>query len=326
MHHVFGHTSPDTDAFVSAFAFAHWLNAQGTSAQAYRLGEPNLETAFVLARWFERYPNDELPAKLLPYLNPNRPTDIVGQGDKVALTDHNEPAQSIKALAEFDIRYVIDHHKLGLTTPTPAYVYIHPVGCTCTILYEMFTQKGVDITASMAWLMLCAIISDTLNLSSPTTTDDDRLVVQKLCELCQMSMADKDKLADEMFSAKSDVSHLSACDILLMDYKSYEFGATTWGIAGIETVAPSQIFTRIDELTATAKLIQAEKGVDYLMIAVVDIKEQMGYALAHGPAQNVIISKAFGVDCDDKVFALAGVVSRKKQIVPALERYYQLQA
>lgn len=79
MHHVFGHTSPDTDAFVSAFAFAHWLNAQGISAQAYRLGEPNLETAFVLARWFERYPNDELPTKLLPYLDASRPTDIVGR-------------------------------------------------------------------------------------------------------------------------------------------------------------------------------------------------------------------------------------------------------
>lgn len=322
MYHVFGHTSPDTDAFVSAFAFCHYLNAKGLPATAYRLGEPNLETTFVLSECQRRYPNT-ITSALLPYLDPSNPFTTLHKGDKVALTDHNEPTQSIAHLSDFEVCYVIDHHKLGLSTATPAYVRIHPVGCTCTILYEMFTQKSLDIPPYLALLMLCAVISDTLNLTGPTTTDDDRLVADELCRLCHITNAQKDDIAAQMFAAKSDISHLSARQILLMDYKEYTLGAKRWGIAGIETLSPSSVLARQEELSLAAQVLQDEKGLDYLMIAIVDIKEQMGYAIAHNPAQNVILQEAFGVAQDGgNFFRLPHVVSRKKQIVPALERYY----
>lgn len=324
MHHIFGHTSPDTDAFASAFAFAHWLNAQDIAATPYRLGVPNLETKFVLDYLWQHY-SDELAGltpEILPYLDPNQPLSTLSLGDLIGLTDHNEPTQSIAHLADFDIRYIIDHHKLGISTPTPAYVRIYPVGCTCTILYEMFIQKSITITPLLATFMLSAILSDTLNLNSPTTTDDDRMVAAELLAIANMSESQKDDFAQAMFLAKSDVSHLSARDILLMDYKEYQFGTSKWGIAGIETMNLPQIIGRMDDLITTAQTLKQEKQLDHLMIAIVDIAQRTGYAIAYDDTQNTILSKAFNTATQDGLFSLTGIVSRKKQIVPALEVYH----
>lgn len=321
MYHVFGHTSPDTDAFASAYAFAYFLNSQGVQACAYRLGEPNLETKFVLeflAKNFDEF-NKNL-SDLLPLLDPANPLTTLQKGDKICLTDHNEQSQSIANLTDFELCYVIDHHKISLSTPSPAYVRICPVGCTCTILWQMFNEKGIAISASLALFMLSAIVSDTLNLTSPTTTDDDRTALTALAKLAKLD--DVDGFAKKMFIAKSDVSHLSAQEILLMDYKEYSFGGERWGIAGIETLDPTAIFARKDELAQTANLIKAQKGLSQLMIALVDIKEHTGYAIAYDTAQNDILSQVFGGLPQDGIFVLTGVVSRKKQIVPALEHYF----
>lgn len=321
MYHVFGHTSPDTDAFASAYAFAYYLNAQGLTAVPYRLGEPNLETKFVLDFLADKF--DDFGADLskrLPFLNPANPLSTLKHGDKICLTDHNEQSQSIANLADFELCYVIDHHKISLNTPSPAYVRIYPVGCTCTILWQMFNEKGIAIAPSLALFMLSAIVSDTLNLTSPTTTDDDRTALTALAKLAKLD--DVDDFAGQMFTAKSDVSHLSAREILLMDYKEYDFGGERWGIAGIETLEPSKVLARQDELADTANAIKAEKGLHQLMIALVDIKEHTGYAIAYDTAQNAILGDAFGVGVANGVFVLDGVVSRKKQIVPALERYF----
>lgn len=327
MHHIFGHTSPDTDAFASAFALAYYLNAKGVAATAYRLGEPNLETRFVIDQLFAHFPEQMsgLPDKLLPHLDPHQPLSVLNQGDAIGLTDHNEPSQSIANLSDFDIRYVIDHHKLNLSTPTPAEICIRPVGCTCTILYQMFAHQGIIITPMLAMLMLSAIISDTLNLNSPTTTDDDRQVMENLLKIIDLSHDDKDKFAHAMFTAKSSTAHLTAREILLMDYKEYRIGEQTWGIAGIETVASEQIFARLDELADTANTLAQEKQLNHLMIAIVDIKDNIGYLSAHDPKQNTIISQAFDAVPQDGLFALAGVISRKKQLVPALEHHVNAQ-
>lgn len=325
MHHIFGHTSPDTDAFASAFALAYWLNAQHIDATAYRLGEPNLETAFIIRHLFATFGNElcNTPSKLLPYLDSNQPLNTLKRGDKIGLTDHNEASQSIANLSDFDIRFVIDHHKINLATPHTAYVRISPVGCTCTILYEMFTQKSIAIPPSLAMLMLSAIISDTLNLTSPTTTDDDRQVVEKLLKIINLSNDDKDKFAHAMFMAKSDISHLDARQILLMDYKEYDIGGAKWGIAGIETLDVGQILARRDELMAAAITLKSNKNLDHLMVAIADIGAKTGYALAYDDAQNTIISQAFNTKASDGgIFTLSGVVSRKRQIVPILENYY----
>ncbi|MDO4441332.1 MAG: manganese-dependent inorganic pyrophosphatase [Moraxella sp.] len=328
MHHIFGHTSPDTDAFASAFALAYYLNAKGVAATAYRLGEPNLETCFVIEQLFAHFPSQMsgLPDKLLPYLDPHQPLGVLNKGDAIGLTDHNEPSQSIANLSDFDIRYVIDHHKLNLSTPTPAEICIRPVGCTCTILYQMFVYQNIAITPMLATLMLSAIISDTLNLNSPTTTDDDRHALTALMGIANLSPTAKDDYAHAMFAAKSSTAHLTAREILLMDYKAYDIGGKSWGIAGIETVDTRQIFARLHELADTANTLAQEKQLDHLMIAIVDIKNNIGHLSAHDPIQNAIISQAFGAAPKDGVFSLAGVVSRKKQLVPTLESHATAQS
>lgn len=157
--YIFGHKNPDTDAIVSAIIFQDWLVQQNISAIAHRLGEMNQETKFLLD-----FAQISEP-KLLPNLEKN---------SQIALLDHNESVQSIDNLADYQIRYVIDHHKLGdLTTKEPTYIRIQPVGSTCTLLYLMYQEKNLTISPTLAKLMVGAIISDTLNLTSPTTTQTE---------------------------------------------------------------------------------------------------------------------------------------------------------
>ncbi|MFL1732789.1 DHH family phosphoesterase [Moraxella oculi] len=325
MHHIFGHTSPDTDAFASAFALAYWLNAQNIKATAYRLGKPNPETAFVIRHLFARFGEElkDMPDMLLPHLNPDQPFNTLTKGDKIGLTDHNEASQSIKNLHEFDLRFIIDHHKANLTTSNTAYIRIHPVGCTCTILYEMFAQKAIAITPMLATLMLFAIISDTLNLTSPTTTDDDKQVVDKLLKIIGLSTADKDNFAHQMFLAKSNTNHLTARQILLLDYKEYDLCGHRWGVAGIETIHTTQLLARRDELIKAAQILKQEKNLTHLMIAIADIQEKTGYAIAYDDAQNAILTQTFDTTMTNGVFSLTGVISRKRQIIPKIEQYYQ---
>ncbi|UNU73998.1 manganese-dependent inorganic pyrophosphatase [Moraxella nasovis] len=316
MHHIFGHRSPDTDAIVSALVLAEYFRLQGVPSASYRLGKMNGESTFLLNLVSARPPI---------YLDPDQPYDILHSGDIICLTDHNETAQSINHLEDFTISHVIDHHKIALNTKTPAYIRIMPVGCTCTILLDLFTEKRLPITAKTATLMLGAIISDTLNLQSPTTTDSDILAVDKLAKIAQIHRVDE--FAERLFTAKSNLTHLSAQDILLGDYKEFSFnemsGTVKWGIAGIETMDSSYVFNRMDELTSQAALLKNTKNLDYLMIAVVDIRAKTSFIMAYDEAQNAIIRQAFDINDDGKLFTLKGIVSRKKQLVPTLAHYHQ---
>lgn len=311
-YHIFGHQVPDTDAIVSALALQAFFTAQNIDAIAYRLGNINNETAFLL-----QYTNCPNP----PYLDPKNPFDTLTKGANICLTDHNEAIQSIHHLDDFRLCYVIDHHKINLNTATPAYVRIYPVGCTCTILLEMFDEKELTINPQLATLMAGAIISDTLNLTSPITTLSDR---QALARLAQIAKIDADDLANKMFDAKSDVSHLSATEIILADYKNFLFGKDVWGISVIETTNPDSIFARSDELGLAATRIKAQKQLDYLLVVVVDIIKQDSFVLMYEPSLTQLVQKAFDIHTShNNYLILQGVVSRKSQIVPVIERYYQ---
>ena len=157
---VFGHLNPDTDAVTAALVYAHLLSRSGTPATAYRLGDLNLETAYVLREAGVGAPQllSSLPA-----------------GSPVALVDHNESAQSLPNLSELDVRYVVDHHKLGdLTTSQPAFLRFEPLGCTATLLLKLHREAGLSVEPVDARLLLSAILSDTLHFRSPTTTDADK--------------------------------------------------------------------------------------------------------------------------------------------------------
>jgi manganese-dependent inorganic pyrophosphatase len=300
---VFGHTNPDTDAITAALVYAHLLTRQGTPATAYRLGELNHETAYVL-----REVGLEAPA-LLPGLL---------AGSAVALVDHNESAQSVPNLHELEVRYVVDHHKLGdLSTAQPATLRFAPVGCTATLLLALHREAGLSVEPQDARLLTSAILSDTLEFRSPTTTDADRAAVDFLAPIAGIN--DVTAYAMQMFAAKSDLGDTPADRLLKMDYKVFPFGAQTWGLGVIETTNPAYVFGRQAELIAVMEAEKAASGLSGILLSVVDILNESNRTLVPSESEAAVVQAVFGAVTHGNVAELGNRISRKKQIVPALE-------
>lgn len=203
---VFGHKSPDSDSITSSLVMANLEKELGNSeAQAYRLGNINKETEFILD-----YLGIDAPELL----------ESVEDGANVILVDHNSPAESVENLENANILKVVDHHKLALETSYPLFLRFEPVGCTETILCKLYEENGVEITKEMATLMVSAIISDTLLLKSPTTTEDDVKAVEKLAEIAEI---DAEEYGLEMLKAGTDLSSFSIEEILALDAKQIDF-------------------------------------------------------------------------------------------------------
>ncbi len=305
---VFGHLNPDTDAITAALVYANFLRRTGQETAAYRLGEPNNETAFVL-----REAGVQLPA-LLPEQ---------AAGARVALVDHNESAQSVKNLSDLDVRYVIDHHKLGdLTTTQPAYLRFEPVGSTATVLLKLHREAGLSIELTDAKLMLSAILSDTLEFRSPTTTQADRDAVEFLAPIAGIS--DVTAYAMQMFAAKSDLGDMPADKLLKTDYKVFPFGPAEakWGLGVIETTNPAYVFGRQLELIAAMQDEKIASGLSGILLSVVDILNETNRTLVISGAEAKVVHDVFGAETVDEVADLGSRISRKKQIVPPLEAYF----
>ena len=190
---VFGHKSPDTDSICSAISLAYLKNKLGVEAKAYALEEPRKEAKFVLD-YFKVEAPEVLSAGAI-------------KGQDVALVDHNEVAQTADDIAEANLVEVIDHHKIGcLSTDLPISVRIMPVGCTCTIIYNLFKENNVEIPYEIAGLLLSAILSDTLIFKSPTTTELDKEAALALAEIAKV---DYEKYGMEMFKAGTSLEGFS---------------------------------------------------------------------------------------------------------------------
>jgi manganese-dependent inorganic pyrophosphatase len=310
---VFGHLNPDTDAISAALVYARLLTRQGVEAQAYRLGDLNFETAFVL-----RELGIDAPP-LLPQLAP---------GSKVALVDHNESAQSVPNLSELDVTRVVDHHKLGdLTTTQPAYLRFEPVGCTGTLLLKLHLEAHLPVEVTDAKLMLSAILSDTLHFRSPTTTQADREAVAFLAPIA--GVTDVEAYALAMFAAKSDLGDTPAETLLRMDYKVFPFGdpaqpqsVQRWGLGVIETTNPAYVFGRQAELLAAMDQVKAADSLNGVLLSVVDILNESNRTLVLSATEEKVMQEAFGVQTEGQVADLGARISRKKQVVPTLEAYF----
>lgn len=303
---VFGHLNPDTDAVTAALVYAHLLSRSGTPATAYRLGDLNLETAYVLRE----------AGTAAPELLPSLPA-----GSPVALVDHNESAQSLPNLAELDVRYVVDHHKLGdLSTSQPAYLRFEPLGCTATLLLKLHREAGLYVEPVDARLLLSAILSDTLHFRSPTTTDADRDAAAFLAPIA--GIEDVAGYAMQMFAAKSDLGDIAADKLLKMDYKVFPFGAQTWGIGVVETTNPAYVFGRQAELLSAMRAEKAASKLDGVVLGVVDILNETNRLLIPSETEAGVVQAAFGAETQGGVADLGQLISRKKQIVPALEAYF----
>ncbi len=300
---VFGHLNPDTDSTCSAIAYAWFLSEQGQEATPRVLGSLNRETQFVLNRF-------ETPA---PELLTEVPTDA-----KVVLVDTNNPEELPGSIASATITEIVDHHKLvgGLSSKDQLTITMRPVACTATIIYERMQATATQPDKRIAGLMLSAILSDTLNFTSPTTTDADKLAADELAALAEVDMQE---LAEQQSAAKSDLSGLSDRDILTQDSKVFPFGDVKVRISVLETTKPENALGMLSSLLPAAQAMRDEENLQGIFFFIVDITKSNATLVLAGDWEKMVAEKAFSVAVVDGKVELPGVVSRKKQMVPALE-------
>lgn len=296
-----GHTTPDSDSICSAISLAYLLNKIGREAIPARQGEPNPETKFILEKFGFEAP--ELKTKFA--------------GEELFITDYSDKGQAPADIDDATVVGIVDHHKLGdITTSAPLECWIRPVGCTNTIVKEMYDYHGVEIPANIAGIMLCAILSDTVIFKSPTCTDIDIKVVRELAEIA--GVEDFGALGMEMFKVKSQVDGVPARDLILRDYKPFDMHGNQVGIGQLEVVDLA-IFDEIkDDLEADLEDFRVEHNLHTACLLLTDIMKE-GSEVIVASLDNSIFENAFDVQLEDGKVWLDGCLSRKKQIIPFLE-------
>ncbi|MBE6503104.1 MAG: manganese-dependent inorganic pyrophosphatase [Methanobrevibacter sp.] len=298
--YVFGHKSPDSDTITSSIVMANLENKLGnTDAKAYRLGSINKETEFIL-----NYLNMDAPELL----------ESIEDGSDVILVDHNSPSESIDNLNNLNIIKIVDHHKLALETSYPLFLRFEPVGCTETILFKLYQENGVEITKEIATLMLSAIVSDTLLLKSPTTTEDDISAVEALSKIAEV---DVEEYGLEMLKAGTDLSSFTIDEILQLDAKQIDFKDVRSIINQVNTASIDDVMEMKDELEEGISKIIDSENLDLFILLITDIVNSNSQVIALGKSAK-LIEKAYGVELIDNTALLEGVVSRKKQVVPIM--------
>jgi manganese-dependent inorganic pyrophosphatase len=301
---VFGHKSPDTDSTGSAIIWAWYLNEiKGISAQARLLGEPNTEAAFVLNCWSLEKP--EILTEL-------------ADDTQVVIVDTNNPAELPENINSADITAIIDHHKLvgGLETKGPIDITMRSLACTATIMYDLMGQDADRMPQAIKGVVLSCILSDTLEFRSPTTTNHDRDIANKLASDLGVDIP---SYACEMFEAKSDISAFSDEELLRMDSKNYAVGHTKFRVSVLETTAPKVVLDRKDSLMESMRDVANQDGIDQVLLFVIDILRQEATFLIPNDLVKAVAQNSFGVDVSGDTVVLPGIMSRKKQIIPNLK-------
>lgn len=300
--HIIGHQNPDTDAICSALVYQSFLRKKGIECEAYKLGELNNETKFVLEQL---------------HLDAPKTISKLDNGSNLVLLDHNESKQSIENLENYSIYQVIDHHKFSFETKDPLYIRAEPIGSTCSILCKMFDEEGIEISKDEAIMMISAIISDTLYFRSPTTTFEDKELLHRLNEIAQIE--DVEKYSLDMFAAKSDLGNISPQELVKTDYKEFEFGSNTYGLGVMETTSPSYGINRYDEIKQALIDIQNQDNLKGCFLSIVDILEEKNYTIYSDDNMRDELIKAFNATEENNILHLGNILSRKKQIVPKLK-------
>ena len=294
MINVFGHLNPDSDAVCTAAVTAGWLNRCNRPARARRPGEANPETRYIF----------EAAGLSLPPL-----LDIPLKGEPVWLVDFTEPAQGPADLLQSNIIGIIDHHRLGgLVTQLPPEVWIKPAGSSATVLWLLMdAEMRRTMPPTHATLLLGALLSDTINLCSPTTTEDD---IRTATELCVLSGIKRRAFAHGLMTAKTDISGQSAEQLLNKDLKAFSLAGTDVRIAQLEVNSPEQVAPLLDELQNAMAQMAVTTGAGLIVLMVTDIRECFSTLYFAGPESGNITS------C-----SVPGMVSRKKQLLPRLEHF-----
>jgi manganese-dependent inorganic pyrophosphatase len=303
---VVGHSNPDTDSVAAAIAYAHYLKATGTDAVATMQIEAD-----------KLNPESKTVLQKFGLTAPQALTDAAGK--KVALVDFSDIGQAPANIKEAEVVAIVDHHKIGdITTNSPIFFYNQPVGCTCTVLMEMFTANKVDLPKNIAGIMMAAILSDTVNFKSPTCTEADKKAVAALKTITGIS--DTDGLFMEMLKAKSSVDGVPMKDLVFRDYKDFDMNGKKVGIGQLELAAVDQVAAiRAGLVNALADL--KKDGRHSVLFMLTDVVKE-GTDLLVVSDEPALIEQAFNAKIQGDSMWVNGMMSRKKQTVPPLQKAF----
>ncbi|MCI6858453.1 MAG: putative manganese-dependent inorganic diphosphatase [Eubacterium sp.] len=235
---------------------------------------------------------------------------------KLILVDHNEKTQAVDGYEEADILEIIDHHRLGnIETNAPLFFRNQPVGCTATIVTQMYMENDVEIPEKIAGLLCSAILSDTLMFRSPTCTAIDRMIAEKLSGIAGI---DIEKYAKDMFDAGSNLREKSAKEIFYQDFKKFNDSKINFGVGQISSMNKEELSACKEKLLPYMEEVRTSYGLDMVFFMMTDIINESTELLMVGDMGKEVIESAFHVEVEDSSANLAGVVSRKKQLIPAI--------
>lgn len=301
---IFGHKNPDTDTICSAIAYSHLKNELGVKCKAVRLGKINEETAFVL-----EYFNYEIPEEI----------DSV-EGNEIILVDHNERTQTAEGFENAKVLELIDHHRISnFNVDEPLMVRMKPVGCTATIILELYKENNIIPKKEIAGLMLSAIISDTLLFKSPTCTPEDIKAAHELAEISEINL---NEYGLEMLKAGTNLDGKTDLELLNMDMKTFEVDGIKFGIGQVNTVNEIDILKRKLKLLSEIRGIIFKDNLKFFMFIITNILTNDSVAIVDGNG-NDIIERAFNSKIENNEIILKNVVSRKKQVIPPLTKAIQ---
>ena len=241
------------------------------------------------------------------------------KGKQVILVDHNEKNQAVAGVESAEILEIIDHHRLGtVETMAPVFFRNQPLGCTATIIYQMYQEHGVEIEQKIAGLLCSAIVSDTLLFRSPTCTPVDERAAR---ELAKIAGVDIEKYAIQMFSAGSNLKDKSDQEIFYQDFKRFASGKLSFGVGQITSLDGEELQALKPRLLAYMEVANGQHELDMTFFMLTNILTQSTELLCHGQGAVQLAAKAFhkeNEEYSEPVVQLPGVVSRKKQLIPEL--------
>jgi manganese-dependent inorganic pyrophosphatase len=303
--YVVGHKNPDSDSICSAIALAYFLDAFPA-----RLGELNPESQFILKRFGLMEP------ELIK----------TAEGKELFLVDHAEKSQNLDDFDKGKLIGIIDHHKIGISTTEPIIYLSKPVGSTASVISELYFRgildiiggKNKELKADIAGVLLSAILSDTLLFKSPTATPLDKELAEKLAKIAEIS--DITAYGMEMLTAKSTVGKMTPEEILNIDYKPFDMSGKKVGIGQAEVIDISEVASKKEAIQNLIDEMIEKEGYDMVLFLLTDIMKEGSEVLVAG--NKSAFETAFKLKLDGKSVFIDGLMSRKKQVVPPLEKYY----
>ena len=300
--YVFGHRNPDSDSIVGAISISYLKNQ--LEKEEYipaRQGDISAETEFILSKF----------GGALPELK----TSV--SGEKVYLVDSTDKAHFQDDIDEATILGIIDHHKLGdIMTSTPLECWIRPIGCSNTVVKEVYDALGVKIPKDIAGMMMLAILSDTVIFKSPTCTKADTKAVKELAEIT--GIENYKELAMEMFIIKSGTDGATARELNTRDYKPFDMNGYKVGVNQLEMIDISALDDRKDEIYADMVAMKEEEGLHTMLVLLTDIMKEGSQLLCVSDDASKI-EAAFNIKLENNQVWLDGVLSRKKQVIPFVQ-------